>query len=210
MILNPDLTKQAQEVIFSRKLNKPVHPYLTFNNSQISQTEFQKHLGLILDNKLNFNKHLKGVLDKISKNMGLIRKFQPILPRFSLLTIYKTFVRPHLDYGDMIYDQTYNASFHRKLESIQYSACLAIIGTIRGTSYKKLNQELGSETLQSRRWFRKLCLFYKIVNNQSPSYLLDYIPSTHRIYNTRNAANVPRIISKHIFFKKFLLSFNNY
>ena len=192
MIFNPDLTKQAQEVIFSRKLNKPVHPNLTFNNSQVSQTESQKHLGLILDNKLNFNEHLKGVLDKISKTMGLIRKFQPILPRFSLLTIYKTFVRPHLDYGDMIYDQTYNASFHRKLESIQYSACLAITGTIRGTSYEKLNQELGLETLQSRPWFRKLCLFYKIVNNQSPSYLFDYIPSTDRMYNTRNAANIPR------------------
>ena len=133
--------------------------------------------------------------------MGLICKFEPILPRFSLLTIYKTFVRPHLDYGDMIYDQTYNASFHRKRESIQYSAFLAITGTTRGTSYEKLNQELGLETLQSRRWFRKLCLFYKIVNNQSPSYLFDYIPSTDRIYNTRNAADVPWIKSKHNFFK---------
>ena len=131
--------------------------------------------------------------------MGLIRKFQPILPRFSLLTIYKTFVRPHLDYGDMIYDQTYNASFHRKLESVQYSACLAITGTIRGTSYEKLNQELGLETLQSRRWFRKLCLFYKIVNNQSPSYLFDYIPSIDKTYNRRNAANVTSIKSKHSF-----------
>ena len=74
-------------------------------------------------------------------------------------------------------------------------------GTIRGTSYEKLNQELGLETLQSRRWFRKLCLFYKIVNNQSPSYLFDYIPSTDRTYNTRNAANVPKIISKHNFLK---------
>ena len=63
MIFNPDLTKQAQEVIFSRKLNKPVHPYLTFNNSQVIQTESQKHLSLILDNKLSFNEHLKGVLD---------------------------------------------------------------------------------------------------------------------------------------------------
>ena len=191
MIFNPDLTKQAQEVIFSRKLKKPVHPNLTFNNSHVSQTESQKHLGLILDNKLNFNEHLKGLLDKMSKTMGLIRKFQPILPRFSLLTIYKTFVRPHLDYGDMIYDQTYNASFHRKPESVPYSACLVITGTIRGTSYEKLNQELGLETLQSSRWFWKLCLFQKIVNNQSPSYLFDYIPSTDRIYNTRNAADVP-------------------
>ena len=89
MIFNPDLTKQAQEVIFSRKLNKPVHPYLTFNNSQVSQSECQEHLGLILDNKLNFNEHLKGVLDKISKTMGLIRKFQPILSRFSLLTNFR-------------------------------------------------------------------------------------------------------------------------
>ena len=58
------------------------------------------------------------------------------------------------------------------------------------------------ETLQSRRWFRKLCLFYKIANNQSRSYLFDYIPSTDRIHNTRNVANVPRIKSKHNFFNK--------
>ena len=159
---NPVLTKQAQEVIFSRKLNKPVHPNLTFNNSQVSQTESQKHLGLILDNKLNFNEHLKDVSDKISKTMGHI---------------------------------------HRKLESVQYSACLAITGTIRGTSYEKLNQELGLKTLESRQWFRKLCLFYKIANNESPSYLFDYIPITDRIYNTRNAANVPRTKSKHNSFK---------
>ena len=50
-------------------------------------------------------------------------------------------------------------------------------------------------------WFRKLCLFYKIVNNKSSSYLFDYIPSTDRIYNTRNAVNIPRIKSKHDFFK---------
>ena len=105
----------------------------------------------------------------------------------------------HVDYGDMIYDQTYNASFHRKLESVQYSACLAITGTIRGTSYEKLRQELVLETPQSRRWFKKLCLFYKIVNNRSPSYSFDYIPSADRIYNTRNAANVPKIKSKHNF-----------
>ena len=80
-------------------LKKLVHPNLTFNNSQVSQTESQKHLGLISDNKLNFNEHLKGVLDKISKTMGVIRKFQLILPRFSLLTIYKTFVNHILIMG---------------------------------------------------------------------------------------------------------------
>ena len=51
--------------------------------------------------------------------MGLLRKFQQILPRSSLLTIYKTFIRSHLDYADIIYDQAYNSAFHDQVVSIQ-------------------------------------------------------------------------------------------
>ena len=69
--------------------------------------------------------------------MGHLRKFQQILPRSSLLTTYKTFVRSQLYYADAIYDQAYNSTFHDKLESIQYIACLAITGAIRGTSTEK-------------------------------------------------------------------------
>ena len=85
-----------------------------------------------------------------------------LFPRHSLITIYKTFIRLHLDYGDVIYDRTFKESFHEHLESIQYNAAMAITGTIRGTSPEKLFQELGLEILKSRRWFRKLYLFYKI------------------------------------------------
>ena len=60
-----------------------------------------------------------------------------------MLTIYKSFVRPHLDYGDIIYDQPQNESFCNKLESIQYNALLAISGTTWGTSKTKLLKELG-------------------------------------------------------------------
>ena len=69
--------------------------------------------------------------------MGLLRKFQQILPRSSLLTIYKTFIRSQLDYADIIYDQAYNSAFHDKLESIQHNACLAITAAIKGTSTEK-------------------------------------------------------------------------
>ena len=62
------------------------------------------------------------------------------------------------------------------------------------------------ETLQFRRCFTKLCLLYKIANKQSPSYLFDCIPSTGKIYNTRDAANVPRIKSKHTFVKNSYIS----
>ena len=109
------MTRQAQEVIFNMKLNKLVQLNLTFNNSQVSQTESQKHLGLTLDKKLNCSEQSKGVLDKISKTIGFIRKFQPIFPIFSLLSNYKTLVRLHSDYGDNIYDQAYNPHFTENL-----------------------------------------------------------------------------------------------
>ena len=112
MGFNPDPNDQAQEVIFSRKLNRPNHPSLHFNNTVVIQSTTHKHLDMILDTKLDFQEHLKGKLIKISKKIGLLRKLQKILTRAPLLTIYNSFIRPHLDYGDIIYDKTYNCSFH--------------------------------------------------------------------------------------------------
>ena len=65
--------------------------------------------------------------------MGLLRRFQPILPRLFQLTIYKTVTRSQLDFADVICDQAYNSSFHEKFRSLQYNACLAITGAIKGT-----------------------------------------------------------------------------
>ena len=159
MIFNPDLSKQAQEVIFSRKIKKLLHPTLLFNNIPLNNSLFQNHLGLTLDIKLNFSEHIKSITKKISKTMYLLHKFQQILPRSTLFTIYKTFIRSWLDYADIVYDQAYNSAFHDKLESIQYNTCLAITGAIRGTSTEKIYQELGLESLKSRLWFTKLCHF---------------------------------------------------
>ena len=69
MIFNPDLSKQAQEVIFSRKIKKLLYPTLLFNNIPLSNSLFQKHLGLTLDIKLNFSEHIKSITKKISKTM---------------------------------------------------------------------------------------------------------------------------------------------
>ena len=82
---------------------------------------------------VDFKEHIQNGLNKVSKTIGLLRKLQKILPRPPLITIYKSFIRPHVDYGDIIYNQVYNVSFHQKVESIQYNA-LAITGAIRGTS----------------------------------------------------------------------------
>ena len=199
MSFNPDPSKQAQEVIFSRKLQKINHPSIYFNNNPIEQVSSQKHLGMILDAKLNFQEQIKNLLTKVNKIIGLLRKLQNILPRGSLLTIFKSFLRPHLDHGDVIYDQSFKNTFHQKIDSIQYNAALAITGAIRGSSREKLYQELGLEPLQQRRWYRKLCFFFKLIENKSPKYLFNNVPTVRSIYRTKNIDNIPQFNIRHTF-----------
>ena len=93
---------------------------------------------------------------------------QSSLKCFTLLTIYKSFVRPHLNYGDISYDKPNNGNFQNKLEKGQYRACLAITSAIQGTSRTKLNDELALHSLITRCWCNKLTFFYKIVNGLLP------------------------------------------
>ena len=134
MSFNPEPSKQAVEVYFSRKLKPPIRPAITFNNNAISGVDFQKHLGIFLDKKLSFDHHLHEKILKANQGIGLIIRLRSCLPRSALLTVYKAYVRPHLDYGDIVYDYPGNSTFVQKLESVQYNACLAITGCIRGTS----------------------------------------------------------------------------
>ena len=138
MTFNPDLSKQSQEVVFSRKGITTNHATVYFNNDPVIRENFQKHLGLFLDSKLNFSGHINEKIKKATKCINVIRKMNLSLPRSSLLTIYKSFVRPHLDYGDVIYHQPINTSLSDKIESVQYNTMLAITGAIRGTSEEKL------------------------------------------------------------------------
>ena len=124
-------------------MTKPSHPQVFFNDIPVSRVSFQKHLGIYLDEKLNFNHHIKEKMTKAMKGIGVIKRLSKMLPRHSLVTIYKPFVRSHLDYGDILYDQPNNKSFCLKIETVQYNTALVITGAIKGTSQIKLQNELG-------------------------------------------------------------------
>ena len=112
--------KQAQEVIFCKKLKNVSHPPLVFNNANVSSWKSQKYLGILLDSKLTFEGHCKAILSKTNRTIGLLRKLQGLRSRTALITIFQAFVRLHLNYGVVLYYHlsSFNASFHEKLESI--------------------------------------------------------------------------------------------
>ena len=78
---NPDPTKQAQELIYSRKVQTTNHPHLFFNKNVVPKVTLQKHLEMFLDSKLNFSEHLKTIFQKTNKTIGLLCELQTLLPR---------------------------------------------------------------------------------------------------------------------------------
>ena len=118
------------------------------------------HLGMHLDEKLNFNTYIKEKIAKANKGIGVICKLAHTLPRESLVTIYKSFVRPHIDYGDITYDQHNNDSFCDMIEGVQYNAALAITGAIKGTSQLKLYKKTRSWISKIKKMVQASMFFY--------------------------------------------------
>ena len=183
-----------------------------------------KHLGLILDSKLSFMKHIKEKIAIARKGIGVIKHLAPYIPLKSLDQIYKMYVRPHLDYCDIIYhipestndyDSTISLSYKMNLlERTQYQAALAVSGAWKGTNMNKIYEELGWESLNHRRMFRRLTQFYKIMNNLTPEYLKVPI----RLMPTRHGSRSTNVIEpifcrtdrhRNSFYPDGIISWNN-
>ena len=172
----------------------------------VKKVDEQKHLGIIQDSALSFSSHIKSAISKTRKGIGLLKCLSKYLPRHTLNELYKLDVRPHLDYGDVIYHLPAKVcefsqniilpNLMDKLESIQYSAAVAVTGSWRGTSLEKLYTVLGWLSLSSRRSTRCLTLFHEFVNNPSPDYTLLPIPLHQSLYFLRNQDVIGRLTAR--------------
>ena len=224
MSINPDPRKQAVELRFSMKRVEVNHPEFRFNNIPVRQVDEHKHLGIILDPKLSFSAHIKAVISKARKGIGLLKHLSKFLPRHALNELFKLYVCPYLEYGDVIYHMPAKvcefssnvilATMMEKLESVEYAAALAITGTWRGSSRMKLCNELGWESLNPRWWSRRLTVFYKMINNLTPGYTRDPISEPQLAhYSLRNQDVIGRIRArtdkfKSSFYPKCLAEWN--
>ena len=100
-------------------------------------------------------------MQRLFEARGLLEEIRYI-PRESLVTIYKSFIKLHLDNANVILDKPSNATFSNGIKSAKENAALQITRTIRGTSKEKLYQKLRFETMKERRWFSKLVVSIKL------------------------------------------------
>ena len=139
-----------ESFIVTRKINKPVHPPIFMLNQQIKDVQFHKHLGVYLSTDCSWHKHIDYIKGKAWTRMNVMRKFKYTLDRKSLETIFITFIRPILEYADVIWDNCTQQE-KNELEKIQLEAARIATGATKLVSVQKLYDETGWETLEIRR-----------------------------------------------------------
>ena len=142
-------------------------------------------------NQYDWLMHIDYIKEKSLNRLNLLRSLKFILNRQSLQKIYFTFIRPILEYADVVWDNCTQQQ-QNELEKIQLEAGRIVTGTTKLINIQKLYDELGWDKLSDRRRLHKLQLFYKMDNHLAPDYLCNLLPphiGEVSSYPLRNADN---------------------
>ena len=200
---------KSESLLFSRKLYRPYHPPVCMNNQPIAEVTSHKHLGLVFCSDCTWHDHFEHIKAKAWARINVMRKLKFQLDRKSLQIIYFSFIRPLLEYGDVVWSNC-TLCKSNELEKIQHEAARIVTGATKLVSISSLLSETGWEPLALRRRKHKLTFFYKMINGFCPHYLCSLVPPTDgsvSSYSLRNASNLQTIHSNtQQYFNSFLPS----
>lgn len=204
MEFNPDKTKY---MVVSSDIESRTNPTLELNGTDLEKVHNYPQLGLYLNDKMNWEEHINHAINKANKKMGVIWKLSKDIPRYAVENIYTSYIRPHLEYCCIIYNNC-TAEQSECLESVQRRAAMACTRAFNRTNSVKLLQELGWPTLKDCRTYFILVQLYKMIHGQIPSYLATNLPPNqghHGIYPNRRFLNlVPIHAKKARYYKSFM------
>ena len=182
-------TKTIQQTFSHRREHQP--PTLTFGGEAIPIHDSHKHLGITFSNDLRFHQHINEICQKVNKSLSPLYPIAQYLPRPILDQIYKTYIRPHFDYCDTIYDGHITIQDATRLETLQNRAARLTTGALFRTSSDKLRLELGWNKLSTRRHLHKLTLYHKLSQPEprAPSYVTEIMPHTREQDANRTLRN---------------------
>ena len=198
---------KSESLVISRKRFKPDHPSLFMSNIEIPSIASHKLLGFFLSNDGSWDIHINKSIEKAWKRIGVLRHLKKRLDRLSLQTIYFSFIRSILEYGDVIWDNL-SQGLKDQLDKVQNEAARIVTGCTKLVAIADLIQESDLESLSEKRRKYKLILFYKMVNGLSLSYLNALVPSTignSITYNLRRQNNLKTIACKTSLYKNSIL-----
>jgi hypothetical protein len=173
------------------------------NDAIIREVEQHKHLGVIFQDDGFWNSHIDYIIDKATPRLNLMRKLKFKLSRGLLHIIYINFVRPILEYADIVWDNI-PIYLRERLETINIEAARIVTGATKLCSKEKLYVETGWETMSCRRIKHTVIKFHELFHGCAPEYLCNLVPpQLHDLhnYNTRRASNTQTVYSRTSFYR---------
>ena len=166
-------------------------PRLTFGGKSIQTNDTHKHLGLVFSKDLNFHEHINEIIRKINRTLSPIYPIASHLPRDTLAQIYTTYVQPHFDYCDTVYDGHLTISDIHRLQTLQNRAARLVTGALFRTSTDRLLLDVGWNSLTVRRKIHRLIVYFKLrIRHQNiPNYTVSALPNTRSTDTGRTLRN---------------------
>ncbi len=203
-------------MIVSNKSRLPQYPDLYLHGEKLTKVSSHKHLGVTITSNMTWNLHIDAALKKAASRLSNIRKIRLIITRKARETLYKSLVLPLLEYGGVLFDNC-TMYLKQRLESFHRQAAIVCTCAFRNTSYNKLLDELGWQTLDERRKLSRFNIFYKMNHSKRtcnaanpctdckngigvPPYLTALCPATvgNVGYRLRNAGDLRTVLSKKV------------
>lgn len=199
-------TAKTVQQTFSRKQNHKA-PQLTFGGDSVPFHENHTHLGLTFSKDLRFHHHVNKICKKVNTALSPLYPLARYIPRPILDQIYKTYIRPHFDYCDTVYDGHITTHDAMRLEKLQNRAGRLVTGTLFRTPTDKLLLDLGWDRLSTRRRIHKLTLYHAFSSQeqQMPSYIKNIMPHSR----SNNTGRVLRNASTHTMTLSRTTSYHN-
>lgn len=165
---------KIKAILYSKKLNPSALVGLTYNNNPVTVVNVVKHLGIHFDCKMTWKPHLEHVRTKSYDSLYYINILKHKISSVHLLTYYKSFIRPIIEYGLIVWGNCPQSDY-TELDKIQYQATKSITGAMRGSSQEKLNHLLGLPSFKTRYNLMVVTTIRKIYYEKAPTYLCDVL-----------------------------------
>ena len=157
----------------NHRLNNLINqPNIKIDQDKIKQVHYSRLLGVQIDEKLTWNKHVEDVAKRATSGVGAIRRIRDFVDRETLISIYNALVRPHFEYCSEVWD-TLGIGLLTRLQKLQNRAARIIMGMTNDSPALEAITALGWETLESYRAKSKAVQMYKVLNDLVPNALVN-------------------------------------
>ena len=156
------------------------------NNNELKQTTKEKDVGVTFDTNLKFDTHISTIVKKANQLAGLVRRSFTFLDKFTFLKLYKSIVRPHLEYANVIW----HPGLKRQqvvIEKVQRRATKSI-AELKDLSYSERLVSLDLPSIKYRQIRADLIQTYKILHGID-NINKDNLFTLSNCNNTRNSSS---------------------